>query len=735
MVLFDYALLQYYSKSGLPVSDLMNRFDQKCSGLVRQILDISNQTCGGVVPHLSMLYFARDLYPEIAEIFDDRRLRQEFEQMEEMTARELYQALPVWFSQYINDAETKYVFIFDDYETMQSKVESRKSFSGGSDMVRRLFSHMNNTLFVISSREKIWNGDEEQDNMEQYLIDRLSPVDAELFLRSIPITDDGLIGDIIEVAQGLPLYLDLCVEMYVDCKNGGKKTLDFRKIDSRILVERYLGHLSENEIIAVNYMHPFELVDRNLMRFLFDAVHLTVDDYVLDHLLERSIFEQVGEGLYKLDATLQSHEIVHGALSAQAKKETAQTVLLYMRQLMARREFDGFRRIFCDACRLIHENAIILAGEDKDALVDAVHFMVDLGFWDYLEEVAERYFADGYYAPLYRYAKCQILKRHGSLEEALALCPDMLDEADWFENNEYCCSLLEVQIRHLLGDYEYAIGEYRNIMDDMELFNLQDKDSRTYTFCGLKYADQLLLRGEFSTAMKYLDSIDVKKCDSPDAETECLRIKGHIYKFNFDERRAKKIYAHALKKCSSDCKSRGSLLNNMAEITCVHAPEEAFHYGEESLKLNGAIGARIECGKTHCAMAIAHAFAGDFEASAASLKQAEETQREAGYKSGLLFAEFARLIVLLRNKQGAEMTDSCLQRIRDLSGEIGVYEFLEDIAEVLCGKKEAVSENYEWQNAESLVKACGEMEMLTHENMSVPGFIASLNRKREEFQG
>ncbi len=697
MVLFDYALVQYYNKSELSLQTLIQEFKNKCSSAVREIIEITTKTDSGIVPKISMLYSLKALHPSLNAIFSNRRLLTELNELEKMSAEEILSALPVIFAKLINQSEDKYIFIFDDFEKLENRDVVKDDKTNSIELINAIFQALTRTVFVIASREQTSiNIYGNLDCEEKYLIGKLSRKDAEQYLKSIPIDDDTLIDDVIKVADGLPLFLDFCVEIYSDYKNGKIPSCQFERLDSNSITEQYLTHLSQNEIVAVKLIRYFNMVDRAFLTFIFREINLAIDGISLEKLLSRSIFELIENEYYKLDTTIKEH-FHNDPLSPELKTEIILSTLKYVEELMSDKNYDKFKIYFESICQLLVKTNLNNNKNVKSSLIRNLHFSLDLGLWDFINHLLESYFITPDYKYLYDYFKCQILRRKGRLEQALELLHKSEIDQTWFDDYEYSVILLETQLRHLLGDYDFAIESYKNIVEEMKMLNLQADDVRTYFLSCLKYADQLFVHGEFKKALEYIDSVPINECDNLDMEIEYLRIKGHIFKFNLQGLRAKKVYGHALNKCKFNYKSRGELLNNMAEITAISAPEECLKYAIESLNLNGSIGAIIECGKTLCAKAIALSMLGDFKEADNAIDEALKAQTEARYQSGIAFCYFAKAFSLVKRNADKELISESVNQLTAILSATHAYKYLIDIANgFLAGQAPDTIGDYSW---------------------------------------
>ena len=138
----------------------------------------------------------------------------------------LYEYLPILFAQDVADwiqaTGNKLVVFFDDYESLVSATTAATTEQLKQDLWLRgdqgLIFMMPDTLWVIAGRNKLrWDG-ELADETEQHLITALSPEDSDWFLKRAGVKDDTLRAGLVKLTEGYPIFLDLCIDVYVEYK-------------------------------------------------------------------------------------------------------------------------------------------------------------------------------------------------------------------------------------------------------------------------------------------------------------------------------------------------------------------------------------------------------------------------------------------------------------------------------------------------------------------------------------
>ncbi|MDD2286214.1 MAG: hypothetical protein PHQ11_12570 [Paludibacter sp.] len=123
--------------------------------------------------------------------------------------------LPYYFALDINNfiKNTPIVFFFDSYEKLiKDRTLVLDEWIHGQ---KGLISSINKSLWVIASRDKLtWKDTTAAESLEQHLVGRLSDEDSILFLNQCGIQNQELCSGICSIANGVPLYLDLCVDRF-----------------------------------------------------------------------------------------------------------------------------------------------------------------------------------------------------------------------------------------------------------------------------------------------------------------------------------------------------------------------------------------------------------------------------------------------------------------------------------------------------------------------------------------
>lgn len=170
-----------------------------------------------------------------------------------------------------------------------------------------------NTLWVFFGREKLsWPSGYVKSTYE---LKDFSFDETELFLRRHNIINARLIDGLYQLTNGSPLFLNICVEHYLNIKKNKIPTIaDFGK-DTTQLLNRFLQKMSADKIEIINTLvfFPNTWQKDMALQVLNRKYNKNCSD-VLDIVLSFSFVNMDSDGNYKLHKTFR--EIVRASLSS-----------------------------------------------------------------------------------------------------------------------------------------------------------------------------------------------------------------------------------------------------------------------------------------------------------------------------------------------------------------------------------------------------------------------------------
>ncbi len=188
----------------------------------------------------------------------DAVIHQKLKQLSTLSSDQIEDKLPLFFAYDIDTYKTKHpekkiVIFLDTYEALWANKRTQANELTEDQWIRDgLVSELQHVLFVICGRERlVWEKDDSdwRKDLNQHIVGDLSDTDARDFLQSCDIDDTDIQNRIIEDSEGVPYYLDLCVDTYYQIKNQHKTPTvdDFQHVGKAAIFERFMRYLSTNE--------------------------------------------------------------------------------------------------------------------------------------------------------------------------------------------------------------------------------------------------------------------------------------------------------------------------------------------------------------------------------------------------------------------------------------------------------------------------------------------------------
>ena len=212
----------------------------------------------------------------------DKDVKNHLKNLEIKSANEIENELPDYFAydvtQFLIKKQNKCcVIFFDTYELLWDKGKNDSNKLNNDSWVRRLFSKLPYTLFVISGREKLqWELEEPiwAEQIQYVPIDILDPDFVIKYLNICKIDDPDIQQKIIESTKGHPYYLDLSVDTYYRLLNAGEN-IDINSFGQgrREIQERFLKNLSDSEINMLKALVISRFYDSSIFEYLIDVLH------------------------------------------------------------------------------------------------------------------------------------------------------------------------------------------------------------------------------------------------------------------------------------------------------------------------------------------------------------------------------------------------------------------------------------------------------------------------------
>lgn len=676
--LFDYALMQYYAKARISIEEIKTKNDR----LPPLIIDMLNEaielcTASACIP--------KNLLEKGIEFIKDRRFqakyKEDIRQIAALDEFEIFDRLPYYLGLCINHSAENgviHVLFLDSYESIKRRTEGMVSSVDSAEWLKELFLNCERTLFVIGSRDRLdWEKQDEDWGiyLDQHLLSNLSDEDCRWFLQQVPIADTGndTVENIIRHAGGVPLYLDLCVDIYEDAVNNGA-TVDFSNFNgSSAIIDRYMRHLKEKDQYAVSVLATLESFDCDFAIKMLEKQNLVYHIGELYALLEKSVFVALeGKGeLWKVDESVRSH--IYEQMLPKWRIALLQNLTEVILENRSGRMYPYFSMTLGTAIKYPEYIEPI-----KEALFDELEYFASIGYWNELRMTLSPYLLceNSGLKALAVFSELIWLRRTGNLTEADKFAKDHPLRKEDMGVWHYVYRFLQVHIQHLLGKYDQSLLRYKELIDEMDLVK-SIIPAHIYNTIAIKYADLLFLKGRFQESLALAEQLLAQTGTPLPDVIELLRIKGHIFRFQKQYPEAILIYDSALKLVLNHGLRalEGKLYTNLAEANCTTNPDAALMWYEKAMEINIRMNNEIEVGKAQAAAAVAMTAAGNCAQGERLARTSAVTAEMTGYRSGKVFALLALAYAQKQAGKPEEMTATVAQA-KELVSEIGVYHYL-----------------------------------------------------------
>jgi tetratricopeptide (TPR) repeat protein len=206
-----------------------------------------------------------------------KRGSEELRGLPALDAVQIAERLPMFWAADVRDYLTtkgvRGVVFLDTYEALNEGERSEGKLLQHDAWVRELVAQLPDVLWVICGREKLrWAemDPEWEACLDQHLVGNLAVGDAEQFLVSCGIADPAIRAAIVEGSQGLPYYLDLAVDTYLQIAEAARRapvSSDFARTPTDVFA-RFLRHLTQPEVETLKLLSIPRFWTRELFELL-----------------------------------------------------------------------------------------------------------------------------------------------------------------------------------------------------------------------------------------------------------------------------------------------------------------------------------------------------------------------------------------------------------------------------------------------------------------------------------
>jgi tetratricopeptide (TPR) repeat protein len=472
---FDLAFVLFWEKSR-PYTPLRQDPTRLEALLEQGTLFANLVSIVGEVPILSLVPKLSSLITKTDRLFRNwwtKRGHRDLYNLQMMELADIVDRLPMFWAEDLKDhleheGRTAVLFM-DTYEALWQG-EGRRTegrFFAQDEWVRELVAQLPEVLWVITGRERLRWEEKDEDwrkYQHQHLVGGLAEEDARRFLASCGVIEEALQEVIVEGSMGVPLYLDLAVDTYLQIRDRHQRDPsppDFQGTPQDVR-DRFLRYLDRSETETLKVLSVARFWDRELFESLIEEFNTGYPATALPELRRFSFVQEE-----QMPSTWTIHPLMREALQEHLDAELRRRVHQYL--------FDHYN----DSLEGLESTAINDA--HKIALTEALHHGKRALATEYLfewftaaGEIFKRAALWQFLIPLYEESARLIYDRQGP------------------EHPHTATTLLQLaRLYSAQGRYEEAEPLYQWALEiDMKVLGPEHPDTVTivHNLAGLRYA-------------------------------------------------------------------------------------------------------------------------------------------------------------------------------------------------------------------------------------------------------
>lgn len=608
---FDYALLLLWDIYKIETLD--DDFMKKIKGNFQDILNIIENTGSMLYPYIgigidNVLNLVRkNIFPIINKLKLDSKILESIDNRFKNNPELLYEYMPHLLGVDIKSfaLQKRMIAFFDSYE---------RHIVDQDDWLKELIGSSQKGLHVISSREPLeWSVSQEQ--LLIYQIKELPNKPAELLLKChLSPKHYPIIDTIINKTSGIPLYLELALNIYRNITTNNAQNIDdeFFYIKSRRdFVRSFLHHLPEEEQQLIFVLAVIRIFNFDIFEWIVKDLNLQCDVLKYEDLCKVCLINLLHEDskFLKLHDVFSSNAL--GFISDGKQYRILKSYIKYIGHL-------GIYRLQLKQISILFKNLLTIVSnvtlqiEELEYLCDIffllheTHSVPELSRWLLDEKVDS-------VSPLRKLAKLLYIEKKNANKSYLL--SKQLEPMTELGRHTFSFKLIQNYSCAIAGNYE------KSVVVDQVLYNELKKNDILYWYYGkaiIYHADHLMLMGKFKEAIEMFNEYYDKICQLPYKEGdqfEARKQMAHCKRFNWLLAEADSVYFQLENAYSHQSGLKVYILVNRCETNCYFHPDIVFSLADEAVYLCEQVGRPKDLAKVYYSLAIAHLHLREYDKS------------------------------------------------------------------------------------------------------------------------
>lgn len=271
-------------------------------GLISDVVSIFS---GSGVAAGAALKLTSYLVKKLKNITIDEETKQELINIESKNLIDIENDLVYFLGKDIENflkTSSKRVIIFlDTYEALWEDEKKEANKFTKDEWIRQLVIELTGVLFVICGREKlIWDELDKdfKEALDQHKIGDLTKQDTSYFLDKCGIKDTDLQNAIYTASQGVPFYIDLCVDLYYE-SNENITPKEFEELKSKNEIgHRLIRYFSNDKLTKLRALSSPRFFDSEIYEYLLGETSHSIQNITDYSFFEKS--ENDGKLIYTM---------------------------------------------------------------------------------------------------------------------------------------------------------------------------------------------------------------------------------------------------------------------------------------------------------------------------------------------------------------------------------------------------------------------------------------------------
>lgn len=699
--LFDYALLNYWNR--VQISKFNEDFLKNLKTEWFQFFITAGEFVSFPLSTLSeflslpldtLLSGIKRTYLGLKNKYQEKQYSYEIDIIHRLSTGELQQCLGGFLGIELNRLfHTKHlIVIVDAYEKYDS--------SSFVDWLNTLISQTYTGLFIISSREKLFDGprDFSADILKNEKLEQLPPEEVSALLNhELPSIAESFIGHLIDITDCVPIYLDLAVNTYRNMRMQGQNRQDsaaFMFRDKNDLVRQFFYHLKDGEQQFMMTLSLVQLFNQDIFEYIAEHIH-GISPLAYNKIRSLSLVSNIesDSNFYKIHDVITAN--VRTLLELPERYRIFQMYLYFIHSKLILLS-SGAQKVtlYKHLLNMVIQNRFELGEAETEQLLDI--------FFDLKQTMSDVDFSGikgfSQYKPLqdFYYFTLAVYREREETMVRLTWLNRISETSCHFGKHKKSLTIIRGYLNEWNGDHscmKTALEQVEPIIQNIEIREWYYAQAKIFR------GDYLTIIGDFKKAERILKKFlkDIQKFpEQTNSIFQAKRHLGHLYRFNLMTQKANHCYLST----RDEHAKYGTMIQeiyivtNLCETNCFLCPETVLENCYHGLELGKSLHDLKSLAKIYYAMAISQLHYKKFKRARKYIQKSLCYNQMDGYQLGMLFPLLAEIFLC-----------QCCQRplntksFERLLNQVQVYGFLKLPIAILRQDMSLIQEirnQYQW---------------------------------------